>query len=124
MGTFSLVFKNLSALRVDADLECLRAVLDIEGVAQPAAALLLLQFLIGNLAGTRLKRDGTRLLKADFRARLQFLSCTGQALADADQEKSSTGRSDACRPQDFSQTNIHKLPHLLLMPLPILGNRN
>src|ERR1700686_1474514 len=60
------VFQYLSGLGVHADFMHDRAVLDIEGIAQPAAAFFLLQFLGCDLAGKDLERNGTRFVQGEL----------------------------------------------------------
>src|SRR6185312_2174008 len=61
VGAFDSVLENLPIPGIDADLVGLRCTLYIEGVAQPAAALFLLQLLIGDGTGARLKCQLPRL---------------------------------------------------------------
>ena len=75
---FDDVFKYLARLGIDADLECLGAALDHEGVPEPAAALLRFEFLVGDVARRRSQRDGARLGDVDLSLRCQLLSGIGK----------------------------------------------
>src|SRR5262249_19340067 len=70
--TFFGIFQDLAGLRIDANFVSHCAVLYVEGVAESAASLLLLQLLIGDGARTSLQRDCARLIDGDlgFRGRL------------------------------------------------------
>lgn len=63
---FWSVFQHLAGLCVYANLLRDLAMPDVEGIAQTAAALLLLQLLIGNFARMGLKRNRPGLFQVDF----------------------------------------------------------
>mgnify|MGYP007123202838 CR=1 FL=1 len=71
---FLFVFENLARLRIHSDFVYGTAALDVEGVAETAAALLLFQLLVGNSSRSSFQSYGTGLFHVDLRALRQSLA--------------------------------------------------
>ena len=73
------IFLSPARLGIDANLISQTAALDVEGVAEPAASLLLLQLLIGDGAGTSLQCDCASLVDDDLGFNSQILASVGES---------------------------------------------
>jgi hypothetical protein len=73
MRPFLFVFENLPRLRIHSNLVHGTAALDVEGIAETAAALLPFQFFVVDRSRPRLQSDGAGLIEANFCPFCKFL---------------------------------------------------
>ena len=80
MTPLLLVFEDLASLRIHSDFVHYAAALDVEGVAKTAAALLALQFFVGNRSRLSFERNGASLVDANLCSLRQFVARVGEQI--------------------------------------------